>query len=179
MFTESSDDTRKWWPFDFRLVYRATFGAQLKLELIVTNTGAVPSLSKRRFTPTSPWETFNSVTMSGLDSTRYLDKVDHSPRRSQLGDLQLSSETDRVYLDTRRDIDVIDPALGRQLTLRKENSAITVVWNPWAEKSAAMHDLGPGQWRHFVCVETSNVGPTAVQLGPGESHTMTAYILCE
>src|ERR1700733_5543530 len=39
MFTESDEDSKRWWPADFRLAYRVTFGAQLKLELIVTNSG--------------------------------------------------------------------------------------------------------------------------------------------
>src|SRR5271165_6153934 len=39
MSTMSDDDTRKWWPGDFRLVHRVTFGPELKLELVVTNTG--------------------------------------------------------------------------------------------------------------------------------------------
>ena len=35
MFTE----TKKWWPADFRLAHRATFGLELSLELVVINTG--------------------------------------------------------------------------------------------------------------------------------------------
>ena len=31
--------TKQWWPADFRLVYRATFGSELHLELEVDNTG--------------------------------------------------------------------------------------------------------------------------------------------
>ncbi len=179
MFTESSDDTRKWWPFDFRLVCRATFGAQLKLELIATNTGADPFSFEEALHAYVAVSDVQLATVRGLDSTRFIDKVDHLTEKTQSGDIRLSSETDRVYLNTRHDIEVIDPARGRRITLHKENSATTVVWNPWAEKSAAMRDLGAGQWRHFVCVETSNVGAFAVRLGPGETHTMTAHILCE
>src|SRR5712671_4209636 len=39
MFTVSDEDTRRWWPAEFRLDYRVTFAAELKLELVVTNTG--------------------------------------------------------------------------------------------------------------------------------------------
>src|SRR5271168_4404969 len=39
MFTASGEDTKKWWPGEFRAVYRATFGSELGLELEVTNTG--------------------------------------------------------------------------------------------------------------------------------------------
>src|SRR5271163_196084 len=40
--TESDDESRKWWPYEFRLVYRISVGAELKLELTVSNTGALP-----------------------------------------------------------------------------------------------------------------------------------------
>src|SRR5271169_2169031 len=39
MFTESGEDTKRWWAADFGLVYRVTFASELRLELVVTNTG--------------------------------------------------------------------------------------------------------------------------------------------
>src|SRR5271166_1011353 len=42
MFTQSDEGTKKWWPADFRLKHRATFGKALRLELEVTNTGKTP-----------------------------------------------------------------------------------------------------------------------------------------
>src|SRR5262249_49466278 len=39
MCTESDEATTRWWPADFRVVYRATFGRELGLELDVLNTG--------------------------------------------------------------------------------------------------------------------------------------------
>jgi glucose-6-phosphate 1-epimerase len=51
-----------------------------------------------------------------------------------------------------------------------------VVWNPWSEKAAALKDLSAGEWKKFVCIETTNVAPFAVTLGPGESHIMTCVV---
>jgi glucose-6-phosphate 1-epimerase len=39
---ESDDASRRWWPHEFRAVHRITVGAQLRLELTVTNTGSAP-----------------------------------------------------------------------------------------------------------------------------------------
>ena len=39
MFTENDEDTKRWWPADFHLAYRVTFAGELRLELVVTNTG--------------------------------------------------------------------------------------------------------------------------------------------
>ncbi|NTW38810.1 MAG: D-hexose-6-phosphate mutarotase, partial [Cellulomonadaceae bacterium] len=36
-----------------------------------------------------------------------------------------------------------------------------------------MADVGEGEWRQMVCVETANVRDAAVSLAPGEVHAMT------
>ena len=51
--TGSDDQTRTQWPFDFRLLLRATFGVSLNLALVTTNTGATRSRLKKRCTPTT------------------------------------------------------------------------------------------------------------------------------
>src|SRR5246127_3383661 len=42
MSTGNDEDTTDWWPADFRLVHRVTFGTELKLDLAVMNTGTTP-----------------------------------------------------------------------------------------------------------------------------------------
>ncbi len=177
MFTQSDDSTRKRWPHDFRLVCRASFGERLKVELIVTNTG--PS----GFTFEEALHAYFAITDSataavrGLDSTRYIDKTDHRIEKTQSGDVQFAAETDRVYLDTTQDLQLFDPAGKSELRVEKRNSRTTVVWNPWSEKSVALKDLGAGEWKKFVCIETTNVGPFAVQLQPGQSHSLGMSVL--
>src|SRR5579859_3048074 len=41
--TVSDAGTRAWWPHDFRLVHRATIGAELTQELVAASTGATPA----------------------------------------------------------------------------------------------------------------------------------------
>ena len=99
--------------------------------------------------------------------------VGERSRRSVVPEpFQLAAETDRVFLDTRGPYVLTDPVLGRRLTVEKSGSESTVVWNPWRDRSAAMADLGPGQWRSMLCVETANVGDAAVRLDPGARHSM-------
>jgi glucose-6-phosphate 1-epimerase len=71
---------------------------------------------------------------------------------------------------------LFDPASKRRPSVQKQNSRTTVVWNPWWEKSIALKDLGAGEWNKFVCIETTNILPFAVQLEPGQSHTMAAIV---
>ena len=39
-----------------------------------------------------------------------------------------------------------------------------------------MSDLGAGEWKQMVCIETANVGDSAVNLPPGAKHMMKAAI---
>jgi glucose-6-phosphate 1-epimerase len=177
MVTQSDDNTRKLWPHDFRLACRATFGEVLRLELIVTNTGS------SAFTFEEALHAYFAVTdatvafVRGLDATHYLDKTDKFAKKSQTGDVHFLAETDRVYLDTTSALELFDPAGKRSITVEKQNSHTTVVWNPWTEKSVALKDLGAGQWKNFLCIETTNVGPYAVRLEPEQSHTMAVIVL--
>jgi D-hexose-6-phosphate mutarotase len=37
-------------------------------------------------------------------------------------------------------------------------------------------DLGDDEWKQLVCIETSNVADFAVDLAPGQQHTMKAIV---
>ena len=41
-----------------------------------------------------------------------------------------------------------------------------------------MADLGPGEWRHYVCLEAGAIG-TPVTLAPGASFRGTQSFVCE
>ena len=176
METASDDDTRKWWPHDFALVCRSTFGSELTLSLTVTNTGGGSFSFEEALHAYFHVGDAEKASIEGLDGIRYIDKVDHFMEKLQTSDVRLSGETDRVYLGTAHDLEIVDPVLNRRILIRKQNSDNTVVWNPWAEKAAAMSDLGADEWKRFVCVETANVGKGAVEVAPGHSHTMSVRI---
>ena len=114
--------------------------------------------------------------VKGLNGTRYLDKTDSNREKAQEGEVAITGETDRVYLNTRGAVELHDPVLRRRLCLAKENSFTTVVWNPWADKAKAMADLGPDEWTQMLCIETSNVLDYAVEVAPGKRHVMKAGI---
>ena len=176
MGTESTAQTRHWSPAEFRLVHRVQFGSELHLELVCTNTGR----SSLRFE--EALHTYNRVAevgrvrLEGLDTVRFLDNTDLNKEKTQHGEVLIKAPTDNAYLDTAGDIDLLDPAMRRQILLRKSNSATTVVWNPWRDGAARLEDLGEGEWQQFLCVEASNILGAAIDLAPGEEHTMAATL---
>jgi glucose-6-phosphate 1-epimerase len=176
MQTASDDSTRKWWPHGFRLLCRATFGAELKAELIVSNIGATPFSVEEALHAYFHVGNAERIAVRGLDGTPYIDKVDHFTEKTQVGDVRLTAETDRVYLATSQDVEIVDPIMQRCISIHKHDSQNTVVWNPWLEKSSGMSDLGAGEWKNFVCVEVANIGTTAVEVAPADSRTMAVQV---
>jgi glucose-6-phosphate 1-epimerase len=176
MFTETDEQSRRWWPGEFRLVHRVTFGSKLRLELVCSNTGT----TRLRFE--EALHTYNrvadvaNVKLQGLDGTRFRDNTDSNKEKRQIHDIAIASQIDSAFLETRSAVDLADPELGRRIRLKKVNSLTTVVWNPWREGSVRMQDLGDGEWRQFLCVEASNIMESAVTLEPGQKHTMTAVL---
>jgi glucose-6-phosphate 1-epimerase len=176
MFTESNDRTKKWWPGDFHLVLRATFGSELSLELVVRNTGTTPLHFEEALHSYFRVGQIEKARLQGLNDVQYLDKTDLNRKKSQQGPLVIVSETDRVYLNTNGSVELEDHALRRRIGVAKENSFTTVVWNPWVEKGQAMSDFGDAEWMQMVCIEASNVSDFAVQLAPGQQHKMQVIV---
>jgi glucose-6-phosphate 1-epimerase len=176
MFTESDQGTKRWWPAQFRLAFRVTFGHDLKLELVVTNTGNQPLRFEEALHAYHRVGNIHNARVRGLQGLTYIDKTDSNKRKSQDGDIAVVSETDRVYLDTTSAIELDDPALRRRANVAKENSRTTVIWNPWVEKAHAMADFGDDEWTQMICIESSNVGDFAVDLPPGGQHAMKAIV---
>jgi glucose-6-phosphate 1-epimerase len=176
MFTESNDETKRWWPVDFRLVHRATFGAALNLELEMTNTGKTSFRFEEALHTYLRVGHIEKARIQGLNSVQYLDKTDSSRKKTQQGTIEIVSETDRVYLNTMGTIELEDYSLRRRIGVAKENSFTTVVWNPWVEKAKAFSDFGAAEWMQMVCIEACNVSEFAVKLELGQQHKMQAIV---
>jgi glucose-6-phosphate 1-epimerase len=176
MFTESDHETHRWWPADFHLVYRVTFGSELRLRLACTNTGSEALRFEEALHTYNGVAEIASVRLHGLDTAHFLDNTDSNREKSQLGDVAITSQTDNAFMNTQNAVEVRDPKLRRQIRLEKDGSNTTVVWNPWREGAAGLRDLGEGEWTQFLCVEASNILADAASLAPGAQHKITAVL---
>jgi glucose-6-phosphate 1-epimerase len=170
--------SRSLWANDFKLTYTVTLERDvLKLELTVTNTGAEGFAFEEALHTYFSMGDVRRVSVEGLAHTTYLDKTDNFAEKSQdAAAITITGETDRVYVGTPGTVTIEDPGNGRRVVIEKEHSEATVVWNPWVEKARAMADFGDEEWVKMLCVETANVGPHAVTLAGGASHTMGVRI---
>jgi glucose-6-phosphate 1-epimerase len=176
MFIESDEQTRRWWPGEFRLVHRVTFGSELKLELTCINTGRTQFHFEEALHTYSRVADVKDVCLQGLDGIRFLDNTDANKEKVQVGNLTVASQTDDAFMNTENTVDLLDPKMDRRIRLQKAKSTTTVVWNPWQEGARRLQDLGEGEWMQFLCVEASNIMGAAVTLAPGQEHTMTAVL---
>jgi len=173
MSTQSDPDTRQWWPADFRVLHRVTFGSELRLELKVSNTGAKPFRFEEALHTYYRVGDVRKVRIRGLDGVTYLDNTDSNKKKKQNGDVVISSTTDSAYMNTQNPLQLIDPVLNRSIQVTKQNSDSTVIWNPWAEGARALSDLGDDEWQDMACVEGSNILENAVELAPSADHKIT------
>jgi D-hexose-6-phosphate mutarotase len=155
----------------FTAEYLVSVNDSLTLELIVTNKSADAKLEFEECLHTYfAIEDVANVSIAGLRGVSYLDNTANLTKKTETEEaIRISSEVDRVYLDTTSAVEIRDAALGRVIRVEKENSASTVVWNPWIAKAQQMADFGNDEYQKMVCVESGNVKANKIILAPGKS----------
>jgi len=116
------------------------------------------------------------VSIAGLDGVRYIDKTADEAVVEQQGGISFAAETNRIYFDTTGESIIHDHEWNRRIRVAKAGSRSTVVWNPWSTQAATIPDMNNDEYPEFVCVETANCGPNALELAPGEEHTLQVQI---
>jgi D-hexose-6-phosphate mutarotase len=151
--------------------YVVTVNDHLTLELSVTNPSSTDPFEFENCLHTYFFvEDISAVSIHGLKGVTYLDKAANGARRVEAEDeLRISSEVDRTYLDTAGAVEIHDERMRRVIRVEKENSASTVVWNPWITKAQQMADFGDEEYHNMICVESGNVASDKINLPPGQS----------
>ena len=173
---QDSQASRGIWDHAFDLSLRCTIGQDLALDFSTHNR------STRAMSLTQALHSYFCVgdiaqtRVLGLSGCDYLDKTQGGARLRQVGEVQFSGETDRIYLHSSGDCLIEDSAWKRRIRVAKQGSHSTVVWNPWAERAAQLPDMVPQAWQHMLCVETCNAGDDVLSLPPGAQHTLSARI---
>ena len=104
-----------------------------------------------------------SVEIAGLRGTEYRVTGDRTLRRDDDDVVRVRDYLDRVYVSAPPVLELRDGA--RTLTIESEGFPDAVVWNPGAERAAALTDLERGGEKRFVCIEAA-VAQTPVTIGP-------------
>ncbi len=118
-------------------------------------------------------ENIEKVHVEGLADKSYFDKVT-GEERTQQGNVTVSKEVDRIYRKVDYPVTLYDQT--RTIHIDAQGSSSTVVWNPWLEKCVAMADMKDDAYKTMICIEAANAPGDALQLAPGEEHTLTTVI---
>ena len=164
------------WPHQVGLTLSLLLDDQLHIRLTSHNRGTdTVTLSQALHTYFAVSDV-RKVQVEGLDGVAYIDTADGWAEKQQAGLLHFSAETDRIYLNTPTQLNIVDSDWQRRIQLTSEGSKSTVVWNPWTERAKAFDDMADDGWQGMLCIETANVLDDVVALAPGESHTLGVSI---
>jgi glucose-6-phosphate 1-epimerase len=170
---ESSHVTHhEWWDHDFKLRKTITVGDELTVSLTTENLDDQPLRMSEALHSYLLVGDVTKARVKGLEKTAYLDKTLDFSQDIQQGDITISEEFDRIYLESPHKVELIDPSLNRKVTVQQQGAENFVVWNPWQEKAKQLADMPDADFNSFLCIETANALDYAVTIPAGHSHTM-------
>jgi glucose-6-phosphate 1-epimerase len=143
------------------LRYSVLAGEKLELDLSVTNVGEVPAEFEAALHAYFAVSDVQNVLVHGLEPYP----------------IAIAGEIDHLYEGTVSPIEIEDPGWSRRITMLKDGSNSTVLWNPHAAKAKALVDFGDDEWKQMICIEPANARSDAITLRPGETHLMRVRVV--
>lgn len=157
--------TRQVWPqaFEATLALELRPGS-LQMTLAVHNTDSVPLSFTGALHTYLAVDDIASVRLEGLEGRPEWDALTDRHARAPEA-LRFHGEFDRVY-DAASQALVLQDGKGRLAIAQSPSFAQTVVWNPGAEKGAALADLPADGYARMLCVEAAQV-TQPISVAPG------------
>ena len=120
---------------------------------------------------------YEKVAVTGLEECAFTEFAD-DPQPHAEDPLIPAGHIDRIYhpVDKHAEITIHDPAWGRSIRITRSGSGSAVVWNPGAKLAEGMGDLGAGNERGMLCVETTAVPAENIMLRCGDTHELTMHL---
>lgn len=167
------------WPHAAELRLAISVGKTLGIRLSTRNLDSQPLAITQALHTYFAISGIDQVAAGGFDGCRYIDTLDDWREHRQHGDIRFTTETDRIYLDAPPQLYLRDDGWQRTIYLQAKNSASTVVWNPWIEKSLRLSQFAADAWQRIVCIETANVLDDMLVLPPGAEHSLELELWAE
>jgi glucose-6-phosphate 1-epimerase len=155
------------------------FGAELEMTLSVQNREAQAFPFENAMHSYFAVGDVRRCSLTGLHRTRYLDRNLGQRECVQSADpLRFAAATDHTYLGTEATCVIDDPVYRRQITIAKQGSRSTIVWNPWSAWAERTADFGDDEWQRMLCVESGNIGEDAITLASDAEHQTRVIVRC-
>ncbi len=173
---KDSEATRRLWPFAFGLRLEVVLEQTLRLTLTTHNRDSQPFVVSEALHSYLHVGDSATLCVTGLDNSRYLDKLAALAEGEQQGMLIPAPPLDRVFLDSEGSIQVDDTGLQRRILVSKQGSRSTVIWNPGQEKARSLADFDDQGYRKMLCVEAANALSNRLSVPPGGSHSLSTTL---
>lgn len=85
----------------------------------------------------------------------YYDKVSDTEQCNDSKTLSITEETDRVYHQPAKCLQL--DCLAQQVIITHSGHDSAVLWNPWQQKSRALPDMTELGFQNFVCIESARL----------------------
>lgn len=164
------------WPHDATLALAIDIGRALRMELSTRNESPSTFALTQALHTYLPVGDIRQVELGGFDGARYIDTLDDWREHRQQGAIEFAGETDRIYLGVPPQVELIDRAWQRRISLRADGSNSAIVWNPWIDKARRLSQFADDAWQRMLCIETANVLDDAVTIPPGGEHVLAVEI---
>src|SRR5574344_2572245 len=149
----ASDETRAYWPFDFRAELSIIVSRTLSVSLNIFNTGSQPFEYSAALHSYLSVSEIKNVLVEGLQGVSYYNGFGNELTVQQENLIKIEKEENRRYVNANSECLIFDTIFRRVITAAKEGSNVTVVWNPWEETCAKMNDMPDDGYQDFICVE--------------------------
>lgn len=149
---QDNAETRKLWPHAFSLTAHFKFGTECDITLE----------SQGDYQATAALHSYfqigdiDKIKVAGLGE-HFIDKVADGIEAHQVGELEFTGRTDRIYTQPAATSLIKDPILQRTIEVNHQHISDVVAWNPGVELSCSMADMPNDGYKTMVCVETARV----------------------
>ncbi|KAH9577451.1 Aldose 1-/Glucose-6-phosphate 1-epimerase [Trypanosoma melophagium] len=143
------------------LLYTITFNNdQLHLQMKVVNKSSASDVEFTfAFHSYFAVDDVKKTLVNGVNMTPFIDTLSNDRKvRPAEPFWGFVGEVDRVYLNQRCAVMLLDTSKNRTTHISGLNLPDVVLWNPWVEKTKKMKDLPPDGYKKFVCVEHGAIG---------------------
>ena len=144
---------------------------KLEYSLITTNNGNTEFKFSEALHTYFNVSNRDDIILRGFDGQQYRSSIDKNLYTVQK-DLQIKEEFDGAFINHTQDVAIIDEKYNRIISIHKQGSNSTVVWNP----NKDLAEMSEGQYKKFICVEPANQGNLYVTLAPKETHIISMTI---
>ena len=170
----SNAETLSLWPYQFEAQLEVRVGQTLSVALKTINTDNKAFEISAALHSYFKVSDINNIALSGLANTTFLDDVKEKEGLQREDQLLISERIDRRYRQSTSECYIKDGYTNTKIA--KEGSQITVVWNPGAELSRQMADLGDADYLNMICVEAANSLEDTITVQAGKQHVLKTTI---